>query len=457
MKNHVMSFMILSVLIAGLECRGQPGSKGPPAESGQAIVLRLSLKEALDLALGAEGNARVRIAAEGVHQARSRSAQARSALLPNVEASLSDSDRTQNLRAFGLQFDLPVPGFAFPKLVGPFTVLDARAAASQTVFDLSSIRRYQASRAGVEQASAENENVQDQIRDQVARAYLAALRADAALDTARANLKLAEELLELARRMQKAGSATGIEVTRARVQLANEKQRALVAENGRTRAQLQLLKSIGMDLAATVELTQKLEFLPVTVASLEEAIKLALESRCDWKAQVKREEAARLNKSAVKWERLPSASVFADYGSIGSGFNDAIPTRTYGIAVRIPIFDGGRRDARRAESTSQLLQERLRTQDLRDQIELEVRTALDSLQSAADQVRTAEEGVALAEGELEQAQRRYAAGVGSSIEATDAQTRLQRARDNRIAALFNYNLARIELGTATGTIRLMIQ
>ncbi len=172
---------------------------------------------------------------------------------------------------------------------------------------------------------------------------------------------------------------------------------------------------------------------------------------------MKREETAQLNQSSVKWERLPSASVFADYGTIGSGFNDAIPTRTYGIAIRIPVFDGGRRDARRAESTSQLLQERLRTQDLRDQIELEVRVALDSLQSAADQVRTAEEGVALAEGELEQAQRRFAAGVGSSIEATDAQTRLQRARDNRIAALFNYNLARIELGTATGTIRLMIQ
>ncbi len=457
MKNHLVSFMILNILIAGLECRGQPASTAPPNESGREVILRLSLKEALDLALGAEGNPRVRIAAEGVRQATSRSAQARAALLPNIEASLSDSDRTQNLRAYGLQFDLPIPGFVSPKLVGPYTVLDARAAVSQTVFDLGSIRRYQASRAGIEQASAENENMQDQIRNQVSRAYLAALRADAALETARANLKLAEELLELASRMRNAGSATGIEVTRARVQLANEKQRALVAENERTRAHLQLLRAIGTDLTTTVELTQRLEFLSVPLASLEEALKLALDSRYDWKAQMKREQAAQLNQSAAKWERLPSASAFADYGTIGSGFNDAIPTRTYGIAVRIPIFDGGRRDARRAESTSQLIQERLRTQDLRDQIELEVRIALDNLQSAADQVRAAEEGVTLAEGELEQAQRRFAAGVGSSIEATDAQTRLQRARDNRIAALFNYNLARIELGTATGTIRLMTQ
>ncbi|NWG11960.1 MAG: TolC family protein [Acidobacteria bacterium] len=457
MKSRVTGFLILSLLAAGPESRGQTGSRQAPAAPVRDNILRLSLREALEIALGAEGNPRVRIASEGVRQARYRSAQARSALLPNVEASLSDIDRTQNLRAFGLQFELPVPGFALPRLVGPFTVLDARASASQTVFDLSSIRRYQASRAGVEQASAENENVQDQIRNQVARAYLAALRADAALETARANLKLAEELLELATRMKATGSATGIEVTRARVQLANEQQRVLVAENERTRAQLQLLKAIGADLTATVELTQRLELLPVTGAALEDALKLALESRHDWKAQMKREETARLNQSAVKWERLPSASVFADYGTIGAGFDDAIPTRTYGIAVRIPIFDGGRRDARRAESTSQLLQERLRTQDLRDQIELEVRVALDNLRSATDQARTAEEGVALAQGELEQAQRRYAAGVGSSIETTDAQARLQRARDNRIAALFNYNLARIELGTATGTIRLMVQ
>ena len=35
---------------------------------------------------------------------------------------------------------------------------------------------------------------------------------------------------------------------------------------------------------------------------------------------------------------------------------------------------------------------------------------------------------------------------------TDAQTRLDRARDNQIAALYNYNLARLDLATATGSI-----
>jgi outer membrane protein TolC len=94
---------------------------------------------------------------------------------------------------------------------------------------------------------------------------------------------------------------------------------------------------------------------------------------------------------------------------------------------------------------------------LRDQIELDVRLALDGMHSADAQVKTAEEGLTLAENELAQAERRYKAGVTNSIEVTDAQTRLARARDNRINALYNYNLARIDLGAAMGTIQSMIQ
>ena len=121
--------------------------------------------------------------------------------------------------------------------------------------------------------------------------------------------------------------------------------------------------------------------------------------------------------------------------------------------MRVPVFDGGRRDARRAEGASLYRQEQVRTRDLLEQIDLDVRTALDAMRSAADQVRVAEEGLGLADSELTQARRRYDAGVANSLEVTDAQTRLERARDNRIAALFNYQLARIDTALATGAVR----
>ncbi|MEJ2111491.1 MAG: TolC family protein [Acidobacteriota bacterium] len=82
--------------------------------------------------------------------------------------------------------------------------------------------------------------------------------------------------------------------------------------------------------------------------------------------------------------------------------------------------------------------------------------ALDSLESAEAQVAAAREGLDLAENELAQAQRRFEAGVGNSIEVTDAQTRLERARDNRIQALFIHNLSRLDLYSAMGTIKQMI-
>jgi outer membrane protein TolC len=104
-----------------------------------------------------------------------------------------------------------------------------------------------------------------------------------------------------------------------------------------------------------------------------------------------------------------------------------------------------------------LRQEQIRTRDLRQQLELEIRLALDSLHSAEDQLAVATEGLAQAEREVAQAGRRYAAGVANSLEPIDAQTRLARARDNRISALLACNIARINLGQAMGVIRQFIQ
>jgi outer membrane protein len=422
-----------------------------------AETLRLGMRDAVAIALGQDGSARVRIARELTRLAESRAAQARAALLPNVDATVVQQSQTRNLAAFGLRLSLPIPGFSFPSFVGPYNVFDARATATQSVFDLAAIRRYQASRAGVSQAEAEKQAVEEQVRQQVARAYLAVLRADAAVSAERANTELSDRLLRLADNQKNAGTGTAVEVTRSRVQLANQRQRLLVAENELHRASLQLLRAIGLDLAAKVELTERLVPVPVDAPAPEAALQLALESRPDWKAQELRERVARLGRESVRSERVPSVSVFGDYGSSGSSPSESLPTRAVGVAIRIPLFDGGRRDARRAESTSVVLQEELRTKDLRAQVELEVRLALDNLRSTKEQVRVAEEGLSLAETELAQAQRRYEAGMAPGIEVTDAQARLERARDNRISALFAYNAARIDLGAATGTLSRAIQ
>ena len=421
-------------------------------------VLQLSLKQAVEMALAPEGSTRVKLAEEAMKQAEARRLEARAALLPDLEGYLQDQSETNNLKAFGFKFPtIPIPGFSIPTFVGPFDVLDVRATVNQSVFDFSSIRRYQASKVAVEAVKADNEGTRDQVTDQVARAYLTGLRAEAALETTKANVELSEALLKLSQSQKAAGTGTGIEITRAEVQLANDNQRMLVAENDVERAHLQLLKVIGLRLDNRVELLGKLEYVPVQNVDSAQALVTARENRAELKAQGQREENAKLSYSATKLERLPTLGAFANYGDLGSSITSALPTRAIGVTLRVPIFDGGRRDARRVESASAYRQEKIRTADLRDQIELDVRLALDGLHSADAQVKAAEDGLMLAQNELAQAQRRYKAGVTNSIEVTDAQTRLDRARDNRINALYNYNVARIDLGTATGTIQRMIQ
>jgi outer membrane protein TolC len=438
------------LLFAGLAVAAEDAAQRGP--------LQLSLKRAVEIATSPEGSTQVQLSAEALKQARARSGQARAALLPDLEASFGEQNQTRNLAALGLNtVHLPIPGFQYPTFVGPFTTVDARATVSQSVFDFSSIRRFQASRATVSAARSDVDSTQEQVAAQVARAYLAAIRTEADVATAKANVTLSQAVLTQTENQKKAGTGTGIEVTRARVQLANDEQRLLVAGNERRRAHLQLLRAMGLRLDTEVELTDSLRYIPVDAVTLEQAKAQAVKERPDYRAQLERESNTRLQASATKMERLPTLAAFGDYGSIGTGLNNALPTRTYGFSLRVPVFDGGRRDARRAEVASQYRAEKVRTNDLKEQIDLEVRLALDGLQSADDQVKVAQGGLELAENELAQARRRYEGGVANGLEVTDAQTRLERARDNQTAAFYNYNAARIDLAEALGAVRRTIQ
>jgi outer membrane protein TolC len=441
------------LMVAPLAAADSPGEQAPAPGP-----LALSLKRAVEVALTPQGNVNIKLAGEALRQAQERSTEARAALLPNVDGAVSYLSRTADLAAQGLgTLAIPIPGFHFPQFVGPFSVMDARLSGSESVFDLSAIRRYQAAKTGVSASRGDVETTDEQVAGTVARNYLAAVRADADVETAEANVKLSEAVLQQAEDQKSAGTGTGIEITRAKVQLANDKQRRLEAENARRAAYLHLLRAMGMRLDLELQLTDKLAYTPMDAVALDQARAEALKSRPDFRAQQEREQTARYSASATKMERLPSVAAFGDYGSSGSGMENALPTRTYGISVKVPIFDGGRRDARREESYSQYRAEQVRTNDLKAQIELDVRLALDELKSAEDQVLVAREGLGLAENELAQARRRYEGGVTNSIEVTDAQTRLERARDNQTAALYGYNVARIDLAQAMGKVRSTVQ
>lgn len=421
-----------------------------------AEPIPLSLKKAVEIALAPAGSARVQLAREAIAQAKARQGQARAALLPNVEGAITGQNFTRNLKAFGISFPA-IPGFRPAEVVGPITNFDIRAQASFSIFDFAAWKRLESARTASAAAEAESDAARNAVSDQVARAYFTALRAGAALEAARSSIALAESLLKLARDQKDIGTGTGIEVVRAGVVLANERQRLTLTENEHRRAHLQLARLLNIGLDTELHLTDSLAMPEANTPALDDAIAAAKENRKDLVAQSLREKTARRNYESVKWERLPSVHAYGDYGAVGLDIESALATRTYGASLRIPIFDGGRRDARRAEAAIQLRGDHIRTEDLRKQIELEVRLAHDTMRTSSLQVSVAEEGFQLATRELEQARRRYEEGVTASIELVDAQTRLERARDNRILALYQYNQARIDLASAMGAIHRIIQ
>src|ERR1039457_3204238 len=257
--------------LAWILCAVQVASAAGPIE--------LSLKRAVEVAGAPVGNTKIQISGEALEQAHARSAQARAALLPDLEASLTDRDQTANLAAMGIHISVPIPGFQFPTFVGPFTTMDARATVTQSVFDFSSIRRFQASKVGVSAARSDVDSTEEQVAAQVARAYLAAVRADADVETGQSDVTLAEAVLKQAENQKAAGTGTGIEITRAKVQLANDRPPLLVARNAGRTAHLQLLRAIGLRLDTEIELTDRMQYASVDAVTLEQARAQALEQR----------------------------------------------------------------------------------------------------------------------------------------------------------------------------------
>jgi outer membrane protein TolC len=127
-----------------------------------------------------------------------------------------------------------------------------------------------------------------------------------------------------------------------------------------------------------------------------------------------------------------------------------IPVYQYESSFEVPLFTGGRIQAETAIADIELKKLAQNEQEIRNQIALEVKTAVAQLESARTEVEAANLGVSLAKEGVTQAQDRFRAGVANNIEVITAQDELARANDNQITALYRYNQSRADLARATG-------
>ncbi|MCA9463057.1 MAG: TolC family protein [Nitrospira sp.] len=411
-----------------------------PLTSSDPPELRLSLRDAMEAAV--DQNPTIRLFKERIGQAQDVANTQLGELLPNLSGRLSGARRRFFTGSFG----------GSPTVTGPKDFYEARATLTQNVFSLSLIQKWRAAKAGVDVASLNAEVTKRDSMATVGLVYLETLRAMAAVDARKADVTLNEELLRLATERKAVGMATSLDVTRSKVQLENVRQQLLVAENDRDRAKLNLIRAIGLSFDVSLTLTDEMSLVAVPDQTIAEALAVAQEHRTELKVQKTRERLAALTLSSVTSERLPSVQASGDVGMIGNQIPDMLTTDNVQVLMTVPIFDGGAREGRISESRSVVRQEAIKTQDVQYQVSLEVRDAMLTLNSSRQQVAVAEEGLKLALTELALSRERFAVGVATNIEVTDAQTRVAQARDNIIEALFRYNGSRINLARAQGRL-----
>jgi outer membrane protein TolC len=449
-KHRLVVWSIVSLVVAAIICGTATELVSAEESERNLPELKLSLREAIQAAI--DNNVNVRLLKERIAAAQAQANTSFGALLPNVSGYVSGRSQTVNLAAFGLPPDrLGALGLR-RSVTDPFEVYDARATLVQNIFSLNLIQRWRAAKSGVDVANLEAEVTKRDVMATVGLLYIEALRADEAVKARQADIDLAQQLVKLAKDRKTAGVATGLDVTREEVQLENDRQRLLVAQNDQESARLNLIRALGIDFEVRVVLTDELRFVPMEVQRAEEALTIAKEQRLELRAQENRQKLAGLSLSSITSERIPSLSLAGDYGWIGLKPEDALATRSIGLIFSIPIFDGGQRESRISETRSRVRQESIRMQDVSDQVNLEVRNALLTLESSTQQVGVAARGMELALKELTFAKDRFAAGLTTNIEVTNAQTSVARARDNQIEALFRFNASRINLARAKGEI-----
>jgi outer membrane protein TolC len=281
--------------------------------------------------------------------------------------------------------------------------------------------------------------------------YLQSVAAASRIEAAHAQEQTARALFTQASDMKQSGIVAGIDVLRAQVEVQNQRQRAIRAENEFERSKLQLARAIGLPSGQPFTLTDKIPYAPISDVTLDSALKTAFASRPDYLAAKERVAAAEASARAANGELLPTLHVDADYGTVGQSPSAAHPTYRMAATVRVPIFEGGRATGRRLEAGAELKRRQAELEDFKGRLDYDVRTALLDLAASGQQLEAAHTTVTLAGQELDQARDRFAAGVAGNIEVTQAQESVATASESYISALYANNLAKAMLAQAVGT------
>jgi outer membrane protein TolC len=405
----------------------------------------LSLEDAMDR--GLKQNLGLLLSNSDIRGARGQRWEQLSALLPHVTAAPSVTASEVNLAQIGFS---GFAGIKIPPSVGPFSFFDARLSVTQSLFDWKSINASRAASQSVKSAEYTFKDARDLVVLAVGYTYLQAIADTARIETAEAQVQTAQALYDQATDQVNAGTSPSIDGLRAKVELQTRQQQLIQAKNNFAIQKLTVARVIGLAPGQEFEFTDKSPYQPFEGITVEEALKRAYASRSDYQAAATDVRAAAFSRKAAAAGYLPSLSFNADYGAGGSHPSTATQVFDVHGTLSIPIFLGGSVRGDILQADARLEQSRERLDNLRAQIDSDVRTALLNLQSSAELVSVARSNIDLAEETLLQSRDRFRAGVADTVEVVQSQEAVASAHEQYISSLYSFNFAKISLARALG-------
>ncbi len=415
--------------------------------TGEGMIARdetLTLSRCIEIAL--RKNPTIVAAVNTVGVNRSRVGEARSAYYPQISAT----------GAYSRSRSITTPQVNPLAPTAPVNESSGTVTLNQNIYDFGrTSSSVDISKYGLESSRSDLSTAEDVAILSVKQAYYGVLQAKRNRDVAADVIKQFQLHLDQARGFYEVGTKAKIDVIKAEVDLSNAKLSLINAENAFKIALVTLNNAMGVPDAPEYSLEDNLSFqqYPIT---LEEATAKAFESRPDLKSIVAKRQAAEANISLQRSGYYPFLSGNANYTKSESTVDREPRTSSntnswdVGVALTFPLFNGFLTSHQVAEAKSSFYVLKANEEAVRQQILLDVRQSYLNLQAAEASISTADLAVKQAKENMDLANGRYSAGVGSPIEVSDAFATYVTAQANYTSALANYKIAQANIERAMG-------
>lgn len=248
------------------------------------------------------------------------------------------------------------------------------------------------------------------------------------------------------------GIVARADVLRSEVELANAQQNYITASNEYDVAEATLNNIIGTPLGTTLLLKDRLQYEPY-----ENDMAYCLAYSEQHRPELKQAEYAIDSTEAAlvvaRSGHMPKvyANASNNWGGNGSDWpGDDDENWSVGVTASMNVFDSGVTWSKIHAAQENLAKAKESQRQIKDNVELEVRTDYLNLREAEKRITTTQVAVASAEEDYHIAVVRYQAGVGTNIDVMDAQEALTQAKTNYYQALYNYNTSKAALNTSMG-------